>query len=395
MTAGGTETAPGPAIEGHVAPGFEAVAQAFRSNFVERADPGAAFAVWRGDECLVDLRGGIADEGRPWRADTLMPVFSGTKGLVAACALVLVDRGLLSLDRPVADYWPEFAAAGKERVLVRHVLSHRSGLPGIARPVGHDDIRDCVAMENALAAQPLWADPDAFACYHPLTIGWLVGGLVRRIDGRSVGRFFREVIAGPLNLDAWIGLPAEHLHRTGRVRCAEDFVALGSGTEPAEASPLATAIWANPPLFPDDRIPWNDPDHMTAEIPGAGGIADARSMARFYACLVGGETRGRSAILSPATLPLANAELSRFTDPFTGDPMAFGAMFAVQTARRRFGPPADAFGHGGAGQSLHGAWPGKGIGFSYVMRELRSDPEATRSRVLLDALWSALGRGGP
>ncbi len=386
MTAGGTETAPGPVIEGHVALGFEAVAQAFRSNFIERADPGAAFAVWRGDECLVDLRGGIEDEGRPWRADTLMPVFSGTKGLVAACALVLVDRGLLSLDRPVADYWPEFAAARKERVLVRHVLSHRSGLPGIARPVGHDDIRDCVAMENALAAQPLWADPDAFACYHPLTIGWLVGGLVRRIDGRSVGRFFREVIAGPLNLDAWIGLPAEHLHRTGRVRCA--------GTEPAEASPLATAIWANPPLFPDDRIPWNDPDHMTAEIPGAGGIADARSMARFYACLVGGETRGRSAILSPATLPLANAELSRFTDPFTGDPMAFGAMFAVQTARRRFGPPADAFGHGGAGQSLHGAWPGKGIGFSYVMRELRSDPEATRSRVLLDALWSALGRGG-
>jgi CubicO group peptidase (beta-lactamase class C family) len=221
-----------------------------------------------------------------------------------------------------------------------------------------------------------------------------VGGLVRRIDGRSVGRFFREVIAGPLNLDAWIGLPAEHLHRTGRVRCAKDFVALGSGTEPAEASLLATAIWANPPLFPDYRIPWNDPDHMTAEIPGAGGIADARSMARFYACLVRGETRGRSAILSPATLSLANAELSRFTDPFTGDPMAFGAMFAIQTARRRFGPPADAFGHGGAGQSLHGAWPGKGIGFSYVMRELRSDPEATRSRVLLDALWSAIDEGG-
>ena len=183
--------------EGYVAPGYEPVREAFERNFAERGELGAAFAAFRNGEPVVDLWGGIADRasGRPWREDTLQLIYSGTKGLVALCVLMLIDRGKLRLDDPVNRHWPEF---GKPEILVRHIVSHTARLPGIDTPITVADLHDDRRMAAILAAQAPNPDPRAALCYHALTYGWLCGELVRRVDGRSVGRFFAEEVAGPL-----------------------------------------------------------------------------------------------------------------------------------------------------------------------------------------------------
>lgn len=214
--------------QGFVAPGFEGVAAEFERNFTQRGDKGAAVAAVHKGRPVVDIWGGEAAPGIPWRDDTLQVIYSGTKGLAAGCVLKLVEQGRLDLDAPVGRYWPEFAANGKDRVLVRHVVSHRAGLPGIFEPLKAEDLTDYERMEALLAEQALPPDPNAYNCYHALTIGWLVGGLVRRIDGRTLGRFFAEEFAGPLGLDAWIGLPESEEHRVGAI-------ILGAGMGPWDA----------------------------------------------------------------------------------------------------------------------------------------------------------------
>jgi len=183
--------------QGTVAPGFEQVAEEFERNLAERGEVGAAFAAYVDGELVVDLWGGLADRQRgiAWRDDTLVGVFSGSKGLVAACLLVLIERGLLELDVPVCRYWPEFAAQGKEGILVRDVVSHRAGLPGLLTAVSLEEATDDVRMAQLVAAQARVVAPEAGARYHAVTFGWLCGELVRRVDGRSVGRFLREEIA--------------------------------------------------------------------------------------------------------------------------------------------------------------------------------------------------------
>jgi DNA-binding LacI/PurR family transcriptional regulator len=186
-------------ISGYVAPGFGRVAEEFQRNFTQRGDLGAGFVVIRDDEPLVDLWGGIADRAgrRPWTADTLQILFSGTKGLVAACILMLIERGQLVLDTPVARYWPEFAAAGKGQVLVRDFVSHTVALPGLEVPVTWQEATDARRMAALLARQPRSRDPRASRTYHAVTFGWLCGELVRRVDGRDIGQFFAEEIALP------------------------------------------------------------------------------------------------------------------------------------------------------------------------------------------------------
>src|SRR4051812_11343766 len=195
-------------VEGRVAAGFERVRAAFAENVEHRSERGAAFAVVRGDDTLVDLWAGTSDGRSPWQRDTLQVIYSGTKGLVALCLLMLIDRGRLDPGRPVAAYWPEFAAEGKGEITVGDVAAHRDPLPGLAVPGGHADVVDAERMAALLAAQATETDPRAVAAYHPLTYGWLCGELIRRVDGRSIGRFFAEEVAGPLGLEIWIGLPA-------------------------------------------------------------------------------------------------------------------------------------------------------------------------------------------
>jgi len=207
-----------------------------------------------------------------------------------------------------------------------------------------------------------------------------VGALIRRIDGRTLGRFFAEEIAGPLGLNAWIGLPEEQEHRVGKIRLGEG---MGPLTAAQLADPILKSIWGNPPLFPSNDMPWNKRLIHSAEIGGAGGIADARSMARYYGCMALGGTLDGVTVLKPETVALGRSELSRFMDPYIAEAMAFGTVWALQTPQGRFGPPSNAFGHSGAGGSIHGAWPTERTGFSYTMSEMRADPTDARSRHVL------------
>jgi len=379
--------------EGFVAPGFEPVAAEFERNFTERADIGAAFAATHRGRRVVDIWGGDCARGQAWQEDTLMLVFSCTKGLVAACMLKLIEAGKLDLHAPVARYWPEFGQNGKERVLVRHVLSHSAGLPGIFEPLVWQDIADWEKMERLLAAQPLAQDPNAFHAYHALTIGWLAGAILRRIDGRTLGRFFAEEFAGPLGLETWIGLPEEKEGRLGTLELGPGFGPWDAGqTEWQKSDKVLKSVWGNPPLFPmHGDLPWNSRLYHAAEIGGAGAVTTARSIARFYGCMsMGGEIEGVR-VLKPETVQLGRAELSRFLDPYIVELMAFGVMWAIQTRQGRFGPPADAFGHSGAGGSIHGAWPSQQVGFSYTMNQMRVDPEDARVRYVLQRLMECVG----
>src|SRR3569833_2058602 len=242
-------------------------------------------------------------------------------------------------------------------------------------------------MERLLAAQPLASDPDAFHSYHALTIGWLIGALVRRIDGRTLGRFFDDEFAKPLQLETWIGLPEALEPRVGRMRLGEGMLPL---TAEQLADPVLKSIWGNPALFLTDDMAWNTRTIHVAEIGGAGGISNARSMARFYGCMALGGTLDGVTVLSPQTVASGRSEISRFMDPYIAEAMAFGTMWALQTPQGRFGPAPDAFGHSGAGGSIHGAWPTQRTGFSYTMNEMRADPEDKRSRYLLQKLFAVV-----
>jgi CubicO group peptidase (beta-lactamase class C family) len=387
---------------------LERVAVEFERNFTERGEVGAAFAVCLDGEPVVDLWGGLADPEDPrrrWKEDTLQVIFSGTKGLVATCLLMLIDRGALALEDRVCTHWPEFAANGKQEITVAQLVSHRARMPGVLTPLRKSDMTDDRRVATLLAAQPQESDPRAVAIYHPATFGWLCGELVRRVDGRSVGRFLAEEVAGPLDLEVWIGLPDTHERRVSRlvdVPGAEAGPERGDDDCGANASPgHADDDYASDPLLssvsnprPDaaEPIMWNEPAFHKAEIPGAGGIGTARSIARLYAALArGGEIDGVS-LMRPETIALGRAELSRFVDPLGHDPLAFGAGFELQTELARLGPPADAFGHTGYGGSVHGAWPKQRLGFSYAMNGLRDgDPiEDPRARALLAAVFDSL-----
>ena len=382
-------------VHGFVAPGFEAVAEEFRRNLDERGDIGAAVALVADGTPVVDLWGGVADpdRGRPWGRDTLAVVFSGTKGFVAACLLLLVERGRLDLDAPVCAYWPEFAAAGKERILVRHVVSHRAGLPGLVTPVTPIEATDDVRMAQLLARQPAIHGPGAGFYYHALAFGWLCGELVRRVDGRSVGRFFSEEIAAPLGLDAWIGLPARHERRVAVLVGDTGFGAQRHDREAnPDRDPIAWSIWGNPGRFSAGELPANARYWHAAEVPASNGIAGASSIARLYGCLArGGELDGVR-LLSRATVELGATGLVRDVEPYLDRPMAFGVGFQLQTELEPLGPPEDAFGHVGAGGSVHAAWPELRAGISYLTNTLRDaeDGRDPRSIALLRAAYDAL-----
>jgi CubicO group peptidase (beta-lactamase class C family) len=378
-----------PLTQGYVIEGFEGVAEAFERNFVEQREIGAAFAAYVDGTPVVDLWGGVADRRKhvPWREDTLVGVFSGTKGFVAVCLLLLLERGQLALDEPVCRYWPEFGAAGKEGILVRDLVSHRAGLAGLLTPVTVEEATDDQRMARLLAAQaPIWA-PEGEPRYHAITFGWLCGELVRRVTGRSIGRFFQEEIAAPLGLEAWIGLPRQHERRVAVLERGEAFPREGTT---ADVDKSAWSVSSNPPRFSGKELAGNLRRWRAAEIPATNGITTARSLARLYGCLArGGELYGVR-LLASETIERGRRCLARGHDPLVGE-LAFATGFQVQTGKMPFGPPTDAYGHGGAGGSVHGAWPSLRTGFSYTPNLLASvsttDP---RAEALLAALHTAV-----
>lgn len=375
---------------GRVAAGYESVREEFEAVMARPGEAGAAFAAVVDGVPVVDLWGGLShrDPPAPWQEDTVQVVFSGTKGMVATCLLLLLDRGRLSLDHPVAEYWPEFAAGGKSRVLVRQLVSHQAGLPLVDPTPTPLEATDPILMAERLARQtPVWPAGSAIT-YHALTFGWLCDGLIRHVDGRSAGRFFAEEIANPLKLDAWIGLPEHVDRRRATMLRAPDYQTDLGNASPDERA-LLNRVYAGGSLAGPD-FPWNDVRALRPEISAVNGVGSARSMARLYGCLArGGELEGVR-LVSPDTVHLAYAPLGAGLDRLTGAPLAFSVGYEIQSELQWYGPAVQAFGHSGAGGSVHGAWPHLRTGFSYSMNLMRTWTSDGRAQRLLSALHSCV-----
>ncbi|MFE9256230.1 serine hydrolase domain-containing protein [Streptomyces sp. NPDC006879] len=387
-------------VQGTVTAGFEPVKDAFVRNFEQFGERGAAVAVYRDGRQVVHLWAGEADADRDasaWTADTAQVIRSATKGVATAVPLLLHQRGLLDLDAPVATYWPEFKAGGKERALVRHLLAHRAGVPVLDVPLTPAEAADQISGPRALAAQSALWEPGTSHGYHAHTFGPLLAELVQRVTGRSLGQWLAAEVAGPLGLDLWIGLPATEAHRVGRIAPVET-PETGPGALRLRPKPAVTAAYADPdsltrrafaaisPL-PDE----NAPAYRAAELPASGGVATAAALARFYAATIG-EVEGRpgTRLFAPATTALARTEESAGPDRVLVVNTRFGPGYMLHGPACPLLSPAS-FGHPGRGGSLGFADPDAGVSFGYVtngmQRGVTADP---RAQALVRALKQAL-----
>jgi CubicO group peptidase (beta-lactamase class C family) len=395
-----------PDIGGKTLPGYEPVADAFARNFRDPGEIGAACCVYVDGEQVVNLWGGLADAGTqaPWTDRTIVMVYSATKGLTAMCALLLAQRGELDLDRPVAAYWPEFADGGKERITTRQILSHQAGLPVIDRTLTHQEVLDGGPVTEALAAQsPAW-EPGTRHGYHMLTYGWLVGEIVRRVSGDSIGAFFAREFASPLGLSTWIGLPAGEESRVAALAAptpADMLAAQAARQERDEESRAAAAVMA---AFSDPQSltmrtsslngaigGWaeqNSPAFRAAEIPSVNGMTDARSLARLYAACVSPVDGCRT--LDAATIAEATKPASEGPDAVIFTPTRYGLGFGLPTpATPLLGPST--FGHSGMGGALGLADAEHRVGFGYVMNKIGiASSIGPRAERLIDALRGCL-----
>jgi CubicO group peptidase (beta-lactamase class C family) len=387
-------------IDGQIAGGFEAVREAFAANFARHEDIGAAVCVYQDGKPVVDLWGGVADPetGRPWERDTLQLVYSATKGATATAAHLLAQRGALDLDAPVATYWPEFAAGGKAGIPVRWLLSHQAGLVAVDHPVPVADALAWDPMVAALAAQrPQWT-PGTQHGYHGRTFSWLVGEVIRRVSGRTPGRFFADEIAGPLGLDFFIGLPPGARERVSRLVFKEpdvDLAAVPLESVPEQFRDIVTA-WRDPASLSNRafavtdpaQLDFNAPEVQAAELPSSNGIGTARALARMYASVIG-EVDGVR-LLAPETVVAAAEEQAAGPDRVMMIPSRFASGYMLPTAAVPLTGPR-AFGHPGRGGSLAFADPEYGIAFAYVMNHVIEGPDDVRAASLVDAVRTSLG----
>jgi CubicO group peptidase (beta-lactamase class C family) len=401
--------------QGMAEPRFAAVREELERNFAARGEVGASVCVTVGGEVVVDLWGGVAnpETQAPWNEDTITLVWSCTKGATALCAHVLAARGVIDLDAPVVQYWPEFAKGGKDGITVRMLLNHQAGLAVLREPVPENGLCDWDAVVEALAAmEPLW-EPGTRHGYHALVFGHLVGEVVRRATGRSLGTFFRQEVAEPLGLDFWIGLPAEH-----EPRVAPNI----PPDEPAPGQPVArfyAVAMTDPTSIPGMAV-WNSGGILmpgavntrqvhAAEIPSANGITNARGLAGMYRPLaLGGEFDGVRLVPEEAipAMGAVSAAVAKDATLLVPTRWANGFMKGVDNHRQ---PPGqddsvilseEAFGHLGNGGSLGFADPRARLSFGYTMNKLGGGTGlADRGQALVDAVYRALGyrrgaRGG-
>jgi len=394
-------------IRGTVEPGFEEVREVFSANFEDRGEVGAGFCVYVDGKPVVNLTGGVTDEsGTAYDDSTLQMVFSTTKGAAAICAHLLVQRGQLDLLAPVTDYWPEFGANGKEHVPVSWLLSHKVGLPDVDRKMTLEEALDWDSVASALAeSAPVW-EPGTQHGYHAMTFGWLVGELVRRISGRSIGEFFAEEIAQPLDLEFWIGLPDDQQSRVAALIPMDAPEGLpmmmseeGSGQESAPAGLIAMldmflgegnlagrALTAPGGAFSDELI-WNEDRVRAAQIPAANGVTNAPSLARMYAACVG-EVNGHQ-LLSAETVDRAIELQTEGPDGVLVFPIPFSFGFMRHSAMSPFAGERS-FGHYGAGGSVGFADPDRRLAVGYVMNKmhfgLAGDPRTAALIEIVDRL---------
>ena len=373
-------------VEGVCPPRFQAIRDAFQTNFGGGEDVGASVAVTLDGELVVDLWGGFVDEAKTtrWQADTITGVASTTKTMTALCALLLADRGELDLDAPVARYWPEFAAADKAGVLVRHLLGHTSGLPGWTEKIAFEDLYDWDKVTTLLAVQAPWWKPGTASAYHASTQGFLVGEVVRRITGQSLGSFFASEIAGPLGVDFHIGLAPAHDHRLAR--------SIATEPEPAPQIDPASVFGriALNPVPPKGRD--LDERWLRAEIPAGNGIGNARAVAVAQSLLAcEGQAQGRR-LMSPQGCRAALRQQSDFIDLGWLSPVHWAMGFALSLGDLNFGP--DTCFWGGAGGSLIVVDFGRRMTFAYVMNKLVGAPFGDpRNARLVAATYQSLADG--
>ncbi|REE98777.1 serine hydrolase domain-containing protein [Thermomonospora umbrina] len=387
MTAGAPHR---PGVDGWAEPRFAAVASAFRRNFTDHGEVGAAVSVWHDGREVASLWGGLADPptGRPWSPDTIALVFSMTKALSTTAVFHLAERDGIPLDRPICDYWPEFGRAGKETITLRHVLSHRAGLPVID---GDFDLGSVLAWEpviRALEAQrPVWR-PDGDHGYHIRTFSWLVGEAFRRCAGTTVGAYFAAEIAAPLGLDWHLGLTGAQEDRAASI-IPPGLEYFRYWASLPEESLLRRAGAAPGGLFKYDSM-WNESRLRTTELCSSNSYATAGGVARLYAALLGfGDL---TSPLGEAALADARTRRSRGPDAVLEIDTDFGSGFHLAGSLGvRVG--ASSFGHAGAGGSLGFADPDHGLAFAYVPNRLyfglRPDP---RTDGLLSAVYDCVAR---
>ena len=404
-------------VRGNVEQGWGKVADVFRANFEGNpGEVGAACCVYVGGRPVVDLWAGFADReaSRPWNEDTIALVASTTKGATAICAHLLAQRGELDLDAPAADYWPEFGAAGKEQILVRWLLSHQAGLPVVDSPLTFEDACAWHPVTRALEAQrPLW-QPGTEHLYHAHTFGFLVGEVVRRITGKTLGTYFADEVAAPLGLSAWIGLPAEQEERVTQVTYApfnveeltagmieatgldEDTVTAWMGALFTPGSVAARAGELGGAFDPTTDFVNGHP-FLAAEFPSENMVADARSLARMYAATVS-EVDGVR-LLDPATVERMTVVQTDRT-PMHGLPSGLelpaDRSFYMSLGFWRACPPMPltgpgSFGHPGSGGSIAFADPDAEVGFGYVPNLWSWNIAEPRAKNLAAAVRACLG----
>ena len=375
------------AVQGLVHDRYAGVRTAFEANLDSGADIGASFCATVEGETVVDLWGGFADEARtrPWERDTLVNVYSTTKTMTALTALLLADRGELDFDAPVARYWPQFAAAGKDAVKVSHLMSHSAGLSGWKEPMVKEDLYDWDKATSMLAAQaPFW-EPGTAPGYHGLTQGYLVGEVVRRITGKSLGTVFREEIAEPLGADFHIGLPASEDARVADL-IAPPPAEAGLGAGPR--SELQANMSDNPPLeVAETRTrAWRG-----AEIPAAGGTGNARSVAAVQSVLANGGVAKGKRILSEAGCRRALELQIEGPDLILGIPARFGMGFGLAGGAVPLPNPNTIY-WGGYGGSLVIVDMDARTVFAYAMNKMAGATTGDmRAFSLAMAMWEALG----
>jgi len=348
------------AITGHTEPEFEGVRRAFLSNFKQGSELGATLAVYHRGKLVVDLAGGLRDQvsGKPYSRETLQPVFSVSKGITALAANMLADRGELDLDAPVASYWPDFQQADKSEIPVRWLLTHQAGILGLDHKVSQDQLLDWNLIVRLLAAQaPDWI-PGTRKGYHSLTFGFLVGEVIRRVSGDTVGEYVAREIAGPLEADLFIGMPMEKQARVAPVVLPES----PPPTRLPDSGPYAARVmdWISPPVTPLDM---NRPDMRAAEIPSANAIGNARSVARMFASMIG--TVDGIRCLSLDGMNQARREQWRGMDMVMGINNAVGLGFLLPTEWCPLGG-SGSFGAAGFGGSRGWANPELELAFAYV-----------------------------
>lgn len=382
-----------PKIHGTCDARFSAVRDAFAANFPEHNELGAGVAVSVDGRVVVDLWGGFADEAktRAWERDTIVNAFSVGKGVLSLCLLLLVDRGLVELDAPVARYWPEFAAAGKGEITVRQLVSHQAGLPAVREILPEGAMYDWPRMTAALAAETPWWTPGTKHGYHVNTFGFLVGEIIRRVSGVSPGVFLQRELAEPLGAEFLIGVGPQHDHRVAEfLWSAELALILEIDRSRLSHDDLMRVQTYFNPRGASGHDVVNTVAWRRAEYPSTNAHGTALGVARLYSVVAGKGVVGGRRFLGEELVAEAAREQSSGPDAVFEKPSRFGLGFQLPTLERPLGPNQGVVAHFGVGGAVGFADPEAGLAFGYVMNRMGPRFINPTNRKLIDALYGCL-----